>query len=59
MVENKKYETCQGCSDRTVEPNCHITCKGYLERCSKAEKIKKIRQTESSIKGYYRNNFYI
>lgn len=21
---------CRGCSDRTIEPNCHMTCERYL-----------------------------
>ena len=27
-----KEKTCLGCPDRSVEPNCHTTCPGYLKR---------------------------
>ena len=30
-----KYKSCKDCPDRTVEPNCHTTCEGYLFRCQK------------------------
>lgn len=32
---------CDGCTDRVVEPNCHMTCKGYL---AWQEELKKCRQ---------------
>ncbi len=38
-----KFETCQNCPDRTVEPNCHMTCEGYLFRSEKAEKVRRER----------------
>ena len=27
-----KFETCQDCPDRTIEPNCHEDCDGYKYR---------------------------
>lgn len=30
--QHNKFDTCYGCPDRTIEPNCHDTCRGYLYR---------------------------
>lgn len=38
-----KEKSCQGCPDRTVEPNCHMTCEGYLKRVEKNKRIKELR----------------
>lgn len=38
-----KFETCKDCADRTVEPNCHMTCEGYLFRSKEAEKVRRER----------------
>lgn len=27
-----KFKTCQDCQDRSIDPNCHATCEGYLHR---------------------------
>ena len=35
-----KFKSCEDCPDRTVEPNCHMTCEGYIFRCQKNEKSK-------------------
>lgn len=29
---------CKNCKDRTVEPNCHITCQKYIEFKKKRDK---------------------
>ena len=35
-AEWRKYETCVGCTDRTIEPvNCHTVCNGYKFRVKK------------------------
>ena len=39
-----KFKTCQNCPDRTVKPNCHTTCEGYLERCKKFEAIREAKK---------------
>ena len=28
------YRTCYGCPDRVADPNCHGTCKGYIDRAA-------------------------
>lgn len=44
--EWRKYETCQGCEDRVIEPiNCHTTCNGY-----------KFRQKKQAMKNAQRRN---
>lgn len=30
---------CWGCRDRTVEPNCHMTCSRYLEQKELQRKV--------------------
>ena len=34
-----KFKTCKDCPDRTVEPNCHDTCKGYKARQEQKAKV--------------------
>ena len=51
-----KYETCQGCEDRTIEPNCHMTCEGYLFRCEKLKKMKEGKDEHVDYYGFKRNS---
>lgn len=39
-LDDIKFKTCQGCQDRSIEPNCHMTCEGYLFRCENIRKSK-------------------
>lgn len=43
-LDDIKFRTCQNCPDRSVEPNCHMTCEGYLFRCEKLKKAKEGRE---------------
>ena len=36
-----KFKTCKDCPDRSVEPNCHSTCEGYIARCKQNEERRK------------------
>ena len=36
---HNKFNTCEGCPDHSVEPNCQATCQGYLFRNEKYDKI--------------------
>lgn len=47
-----KYKTRKDCPDRTISPNCHSTCEGYLDRKRKQEKIKANRQKYSEYDSY-------
>lgn len=38
-----KLKTCKDCPDRQIDPNCHSTCAGYLERKRKTEEARKAR----------------
>ena len=29
-----KTKSCHGCPDRVADPNCHGTCKGYIDRAA-------------------------
>lgn len=35
-----KFKTCKDCPDRTIQPNCHTTCEGYIYRCKINEERK-------------------
>ena len=41
--QHNKFDTCYGCPDRSADPNCHDTCRGYLYRQAEGEKLKKER----------------
>ena len=44
-----KFISCKNCPDRTVEPNFHMTCEGYIFRCEKKEKMREEKnQTRDS-----------
>jgi hypothetical protein len=43
---HNKFVTCKGCLDRTVEPNCHTVCKGYLYRTKKRQTINDIKRVD-------------
>ena len=47
-----KFETCQGCEDRSIEPNCHINCEGYLFRCEKLKNAKEGREENLEYYGF-------
>lgn len=51
-MEFDKRKSCQGCPDRTIEPNCHDTCEdGYKWRIKQNEKRKAARRAEAEILG--------
>ena len=37
---HNKFHTCYGCPDRSIEPNCHLSCEGSKYRTEKAAEIK-------------------
>lgn len=39
-----KFKTCKDCPDRSVQPNCHSTCEGYLHRCKVNEELREKRR---------------
>lgn len=32
---HNKFHTCQGCPDRSIDPNCHNECEGYKYRAKR------------------------
>lgn len=52
MAEFDKSKTCKDCPDRTVIPNCHDDCEGYLERCKKQRIIAEKQKQESDFERY-------
>ena len=50
--EHNKFRTCYGCPDRTVEPNCHDTCRGYIYRHAEGERLKEERRKDFDYYGY-------
>ena len=47
-----KYKTCKDCPDRTISPNCHSTCEGYLERVKHNKELAEHRRKEAIITEY-------
>ena len=45
--QHNKFDTCYGCPDRSADPNCHDTCRGYLYRQAEGE-----RQNEQRRESY-------
>ena len=44
LIDHRKPEApCQGCEDRTVEPNCHMTCEKFLKYDAMNKKLQKER----------------
>ena len=39
-----KAKSCNNCPDRTIEPNCHMTCEHHLKRSERNEIIRKARK---------------
>ena len=33
-----KTKSCHGCPDRVADPNCHGTCKGYIDRAAASKR---------------------
>lgn len=50
--QHNKFDTCYGCPDRCVEPNCHDTCRGYLYRVAEGERHNKERRKSFEYHGY-------
>ena len=44
---------CKDCPNRSIEPNCHMTCKGYLAMKANQENSNKKRHEEVSYTNYY------
>lgn len=42
-MQNNPGYFCKGCKDRTVEPNCHMTCEKYLDQIKLYEQKKAVR----------------
>lgn len=37
---------CKGCTEHTVQPNCHTTCRRYLEYVAERERIREARRID-------------
>ena len=59
MSTFNKYDTCMNCPDRTIEPNCHMTCESYLSRIKTKQEYKYAinneRMKDGAIRSYYKN----
>lgn len=47
-----KFNSCEGCPDRTVEPNCHMSCEGYTFRKNRIEKFTQVKKEQQTIDNY-------
>lgn len=43
-----KTKSCHGCPDRVADPNCHGTCKGYIDRVADRKAENELRRLISS-----------
>lgn len=46
---------CQGCTERTVLPNCHMGCDRYKRFCLERERIRTGRQQANDLAGARRD----
>ena len=42
------YRTCYGCPDRVADPNCHGTCKGYIDRAAASKAKSELIRAEKA-----------
>lgn len=47
-----KYKTCKNCPDRSIHPNCHSTCEGYIHRMAEKEKRKEEERKQCRMASY-------
>lgn len=40
------------CPDRSVSPNCHTTCEGYLARCKETKERNEAKRKQESVDAY-------
>lgn len=50
-----KVISCKGCTDRTIEPNCHMTCERYLNDVEENRKMKQKIHEAQNFDVYHRN----
>ena len=43
-----KTKSCYGCPDRVADPNCHGTCKGYIDRAAASKAKSKLIHAEKA-----------
>ena len=47
-----KFKTCLNCPDRSINPNCHTACEGYIHRCKLNEERRKKRLEDTMFKDF-------
>ena len=43
-----KTKSCYGCPDRVADPNCHGTCKGYIDRAAASKAKSELIRAEKA-----------
>ena len=43
-----KTKSCHGCPDRVADPNCHGTCKGYIDRAAASKAKSELIRAEKA-----------
>ena len=43
-----KTKSCYGCPDRVADPNCHGTCKGYIDRAAASKRKSELIRAEKA-----------
>lgn len=49
---HNKFNSCADCPDRSVSPNCHVTCEGYLFRSRRREELKEKKKRDQEFFGF-------
>ena len=47
-INSTEPPTCHGCPDRVADPNCHGTCKGYIDRAAASKEKSALIRAEKA-----------
>lgn len=48
------FEFCKGCTDRRIEPNCHLTCEKYLLERARLDEVKERKLKDKIVSAHKR-----
>ena len=52
------FEACNGCTDRRIEPNCHLTCEKYLLARARLDEAKE-RERKAKLVTVHKHAWWI
>lgn len=56
---HNKFISCDGCTDRSVIPNCHGSCEGYIFRQKKRQEIADRQKKDGDYLNFKKSVVYI